>query len=214
MLIIFDCDGVLVDSEALASHVFAEQLAEEGLPLTAEQCQAKFQGLTLSDCLLAIEQEFMCTLSIGFLERLKEATQQRFEHALMPVKGVEQVLSWVQESGHAMCVASNGGREKIRHSLTVTRLLPHFNHLFSADQVARGKPEPDLFLFAARALGYAPSACIVVEDSVAGVRAAQSAGMNVIFYGEGRSEWGSTVPVFTDMKQLPGMLAGLSARVV
>lgn len=208
MLIIFDCDGVLVDSEALASHAFAEQLAGEGLPLTAEQCQAKFQGLTLRDCLLAIEQEFLCTLSTGFLERLKQATQQRFEHALMPVEGIEQVLAWVQESGYAMCVASNGGTEKIRHSLTVTGLMPRFDHIFSADQVVSGKPEPDLFLFAAGTLGFAPSACIVVEDSVAGVRAAQSAGMNVVFYGEGRSEWGNTVPVFTDMKQLPGMLAG------
>lgn len=214
MLIIFDCDGVLVDSEWLAAEVFAEQLAGERIALTAAECQQKFKGLTLSACLLAIEQEFGQRLPRSFLDELRTATATRFAHSLKPVDGVEQVLAWLEAKGAAKCVASNGGSEKIDHSLAVTGLSGYFTHRFSADAVAQGKPAPDLFLVAASTLGFAPANCVVIEDSAAGVRAAHAAGMQVLLYGAASAELAAAVEVqsFADMRQLPELLQALQAK--
>lgn len=213
MLVIFDCDGVLVDSERLAAEVFAQQLAAEGVALTAAECLSKFKGLTLSACIHVIEREFQRPLAEDFLNNLKCATRTRFARELQPVTGVVAALDWLNRRGVAKCVASNGGVEKIRHSLAVTGLDHYFPHLFSADQVARGKPEPDLFLLAAQILVREPMQCIVVEDSITGVRAALSAGMLPLLYTAGdmdaavSSSTIAGVPTFKSMQQLPDLLA-------
>lgn len=206
VLTIFDCDGVLVDSEALAAQVFSEQLKEYGIHLTTVQCLAKFKGLTLSDCTRLVETEFSCQLAPRFLADLKCATQQRFHHSLQPVEGVENVLSWMKTYGGSICVASNGGVDKIRHSLTVTGLTRYFEHIFSADQVARGKPAPDLFLLAADSLGFASNECVVIEDSPSGLAAAHAANMQVLFYSEDGFGCDEQAPAFSRMEQLPGLL--------
>lgn len=206
MLTIFDCDGVLVDSEALAAQVFAEQLERHGIDLPADACKARFKGFTLMDCLHAIEAEFSCVLPQDFLAELRAATEGRFGQQLLPVSGVEGVLRWLHGSGKKLCVASNGGMEKIHHSLEVTGLSRYFEHIFSADQVARGKPEPDLFALAAHTLGFETSECVVIEDSASGVTAARRAGMQVLFYSAEGFEPEGEVPTFTEMEQLPRML--------
>lgn len=206
MLIIFDCDGVLVDSEALAARIFSEQLSGVGVALTAEQCHAKFKGLTLNDCVHSIEQEFQCSLATNFQEKLKRATEEGFTNALKPVRGVKRVLSWLRANKAAVCVASNGSAKKVRHSLTTTGLAAYFDHLFSAEMVERGKPSPDLFLFAAKTLGFLPAHCVVIEDSILGVRAAQAAGMQVLLYREDDPAVAAGIETFTHMHQLPRLL--------
>lgn len=212
MLTIFDCDGVLVDSEALAAQVFSEQLMTQGVCLTATECRTKYKGLTLGDCVLSIEEEFACLLADEFLSDLKRATQQQFARSLQPVEGVEEVLVWMKASASPMCVASNGGVEKICHSLAVTGLTPYFENIFSADQVSHGKPEPDLFLLAAHSLGFEPRACLVIEDSLSGLAAAQAAKMQVLFYSEDGVGCGGRAPTFSDMRELPGILKQIWAR--
>lgn len=213
VLTIFDCDGILVDSEALAARIFSEQLALVGVTLTAEQCHAKFKGFTLNDCIHSIEQDFQSALAPDFQERLKHATEEGFTHALKPVRGVEQVLSWLRASNRAMCVASNGGAKKIRHSLAITGLTAYFDQFFSAEMVEQGKPSPDLFLLAAKTLGFAPARCVVIEDSIQGVRAAQAAGMQVLLYREGNTEATVGIETFTDMDQLPRLLQRVWQRM-
>lgn len=207
MLTIFDCDGVLVDSEVLASQIFAEALAQEGIAVTAEYCHKRYKGFTLNDCLHATEQEFGCSLRRDFLKRLQHATEVGFAQALKPVPGIENVLCWLKDDNNSMCVASNGGASKIRHSLTVTGLADYFEHFFSAEDVPRGKPAPDLFQLAADSLGFPAAHCVVVEDSLAGVEAAKAAGMYVLLYGkEDQVEKLDGTPIFTHMDQLPNLL--------
>ena len=207
MLTIFDCDGVLVDSELLASQIFAVALGQEGIVVTAEYCHKNYKGLTLNDCLHAVEQEFGRSLRPDFLERLKQETEMGFAQSLKPVSGIENVLAWLREGGSKMCVASNGGANKIQHSLSVTGLLDYFDHFFSAEKVARGKPAPDLFRLAANSLGVPATHCVVVEDSLAGVAAARAAGMRVLLFADaGERVRLDGVQTFSHMHQLPGLL--------
>lgn len=211
MLTIFDCDGVLVDSEELAAEVFAEQLGREEIVITAAECHEKFKGLTLPACVVAIEQGYGRRLPHAFLDELRAATAARFAQSLKPIEGVAQVLAWLDAEGVTKCVASNGGSEKIAHSLSVTGLSAHFVHRFSADAVAHGKPAPDLFFMAADALGFAPHRCVVIEDSAAGVAAARAAGMHVLLYcaANAGAVDEAAVQTFSDMRQLPDLLRAL-----
>jgi HAD superfamily hydrolase (TIGR01509 family) len=211
MLTIFDCDGVLVDSENLAARIFSEQLALRNILLTPLECKTRYKGLTLVDCLGHVEREFSCSLRADFLEQLKRATQEGFDAALKPIEGIETVLDWLQLSRRPVCVASNGGREKIEHSLVITGLHRYFKHLFSADAVAKGKPAPDLFLLAAASLGFAPQDCVVIEDSLTGVRAAKAAEMSVLVYSDS-AEFSADVVQFTRMDQLPCLLQSIWQR--
>lgn len=182
-LVIFDCDGVLVDSEWLAAEVFSQTLLEQGVSLSAGECMAEFKGLTLNDCLEKLERLTGKVFSTEFLDLLKLRTEQCFAKQLQPVRGVEQVLNKLSEKEIQFCVASNGGLDKIRHSLKITGLDAFFEaRVFSAEQVSRGKPNPDLFLFAAQEMGFTTEQCWVVEDSYSGVSAAVKAGMQVIWY--------------------------------
>ncbi|WP_230530613.1 HAD family hydrolase [Microvirga roseola] len=182
MLLIFDCDGVLVDSETLACQIDAEILTEIGLPYTAQDIMRQFVGASLKDMVARIEAEHGCTLPADFGERLNRELFSRFETDLQPVGGVRDAILTLP---FQRCVASSSVPERIALSLRVTGLADLFDHVFSASEVARGKPAPDLFLHAARRMEIAPEACLVIEDSPAGVQAARAAGMRVIGFTGG-----------------------------
>ncbi|WP_414475039.1 HAD family hydrolase [Microvirga sp. M2] len=182
MLLIFDCDGVLVDSEPLASQVDADVLTALGLPYTADEITRQFVGKSMRDMIGRIEADHGCTLPGDFAERVNSALFARFETDLKPIAGVGEAI---RSLSHPRCVASSSAPERIALSLRVTGLADLFDNVFSATQVARGKPAPDLFLFAARQMGARPEECLVIEDSPAGVQAAVAAGMRVIGFTGG-----------------------------
>lgn len=206
-LVIFDCDGVLVDSERLAIQLNIQMLAEYGYQATEAEIVEHFVGRSLASIMQRIE------VMLGRpVPQWREQWMTRMTalHAsqLLPVQGIVSALDALPLP---VCVASSGGHGKIRHSLDVTGLRPYFgDRLFSAADVDLGKPAPDLFLHAARTLGVAPSACVVVEDSRPGVQAARAAGMRSFGYSGGvtpseRLSGGGTV-VFDDMRRLPELI--------
>jgi HAD superfamily hydrolase (TIGR01509 family) len=183
MLVIFDCDGVLVDSEALACQVDADVLTTLGVPYTRDEIISQFVGVSLKDMIRLIEAERACTLPADFGDVLNRATFARFETELQPIPGVRDAILALP---HRRCVASSSLPERIAFSLRLTGLDDLFENVFSASEVPRGKPAPDLFLHAASRMEFAPNECLVIEDSIAGVQAGRSAGMSVIgFVGGG-----------------------------
>lgn len=214
MLLIFDCDGVLVDSEMIASRVLAGQLSAAGYPITAAECRAQFTGRAIPD----IVREISATganLPETFEEDLRARDRAAFERDLRAIPHVESIL---RSLPYPRCVASSGSLEKMRFTLGLTGLLSRLEpHLFSAAMVAKGKPAPDLFLLAANRMGAAADGCTVIEDSVAGVTAAKRAGMRVFGFVGGehvkgdagyaeklRSAGADTV--FDDMTRLTALL--------
>jgi HAD superfamily hydrolase (TIGR01509 family) len=177
-LVIFDCDGVLVDSEPIANRVFARMLAGQGLVLTDAQMDELFLGRTMAHCLVLAAEQLGRSLPEDFEVEHDRLLFEALAAELVPVPGVRQVLDAVASP---FCVASNGSPDKVRFSLGQVGLLPRFEgRMFSAAEVARGKPAPDLYLHAARRMGVAPAGCVVVEDSPAGVAAGVAAGMRVL----------------------------------
>lgn len=177
-LVIYDCDGVLVDSEIISCRVDAEAFTEAGFPTTVEYVARHYVGHSVKSMLADMEARHGKRFPSDFAETLLHRTQAAFEGALRPVPGIREVLDG---NGGPKCVASSSRPERIRHSLALTDLLHHFEpHLFSAQMVSRGKPAPDLFLYAADRMATPSERCLVVEDSVAGVTAAVAAGMTVI----------------------------------
>jgi HAD superfamily hydrolase (TIGR01509 family) len=177
-LVIFDCDGVLIDSEVIFGRVLGECLIAADFPTTIEEALVLGIGKNRLTLTAAVENQFGRPLPEGFFEAMRARVDIAFERELMPIAGIEELLATLPM---ARCVASNSHLERVRHALSVTRLLPLLDpHVFSASQVARGKPAPDLFLFAARQLGSPPEECVVVEDSTTGVEAALAAGMPVV----------------------------------
>ncbi len=213
MLIIFDCDGVLVDSEAIASAVLAKHLTLAGYPHTPQECMARFTGLSLDSCRLLIEAEAKKKLSEDFFLQVQRETFSRFAEDLQPVAGIVDVLDFLREQQWACCVASSGSHEKMALTLKKTGLQEYFSDgIFSAGDVKYGKPAPDLFLHAARSSGYLPDHCIVVEDSAPGVKAAIAAGMQVCAFG-GQHEASADTQVFTDMAELPAILTSIQKHI-
>ncbi|TVR82791.1 MAG: HAD family hydrolase [Rhodospirillales bacterium] len=185
-LVIFDCDGVLVDSEPIASRVLADLLTEIGFPMTPEGALDRYTGITLPAVLAKVEAEWGRPLPHDFLDQLRARDQAAFRAELQPVPGVMAVLDALDAAGVRKCVASSGAPEKLRLTLTVTGLWDRFApHIYSAAAVERGKPWPDLFLHAAAAMAVPAEACLVVEDSTAGIQAARAAGMRVIGFAGG-----------------------------
>jgi HAD superfamily hydrolase (TIGR01509 family) len=209
-LIIVDCDGVLVDTEPIQNHVFARMLNEMGLCMSYEETIEAFIGRSMADCFKIAEQRLGRSLPAHFEVRLQAETFAAFERELRPVPGVEQALDHINVT---QCVASSGSLEKMRKTLGLAGLLPRFEgRMFSATQVQRGKPYPDLFLFAAREMGAAPAACALIEDSVVGVEAGVAAGMTVFGYTKARQGAGlaaAGAKVFDDMSKLPDLLLGV-----
>lgn len=177
--LIFDCDGVLVDSEPIAGRVMVELLREHGYPITLEECFARFVGKTLQ-----MEVEMFCAEGredIGevLARELTPRTLRALEGELRPVEDMKDLLGRLGDTPRA--VASGSLPDRIALSLHVTGLAPFFgDHVYSSSLVARPKPAPDLFLYAAERLGVSARDCMVIEDSVGGVRAGVAAGMRVI----------------------------------
>jgi HAD superfamily hydrolase (TIGR01509 family) len=184
-LVIFDNDGVLVDSEPLSNRLLADYLTELGFPTTVEDSYRDFMGAAAHTVHDVVAARFGgATLPPGFDQDFHARVFAAFQEQLTPVAGAAELLKRVQESGVRYCVASSAHHAWIRTALTLTGLLPFFadEQLFSAQDVGRGKPAPDLFLHAARTMGAEPGRCAVLEDSPLGVAAARSAGMDVFGY--------------------------------
>jgi HAD superfamily hydrolase (TIGR01509 family) len=182
MLLIFDCDGVLVDSEALACEIDAQILTRIGLPYSAQDIARKFVGVSFKDMVARLEAEHGCTLPADLGVQMDSALFAKFETDLKPIEGVQEAILSLP---YPRCVASSSTPDRIALSLRITGLSDLFDHVFSATQVARGKPAPDLFLHAAAQMGASPQDCVVIEDSAAGVQGALVAGMRVIGFTGG-----------------------------
>lgn len=182
-LIIFDCDGVLVDSEIVSFEAEAEVFGEIGIALTAQELLGRFLGMSSASMFAMIEREHGITLPADFAERASRRTLEVFDQRLKPIPGIAELLADLPER---KCVASSSEPARIRQSLALAGILHHFEpHIFSATQVKHGKPAPDLFLFAAESMGVPPARCLAIEDSVAGVTAARAAGMTVLGFTGG-----------------------------
>lgn len=183
-LVIFDCDGVLVDSEPISNGVLAEVLTEQGLPTTLAEAKATYQGMLLEEVLSTAQSRLASPLPQGWIDEYQHRRAAVFDTELQPVPGAGELVRALLDRGVAVCVASQGRLEKTNRSLSLTGLDELFEQSwrFSAEQVPRGKPHPDLFLLAARSMGFEPSECVVVEDTPSGVAAGRSAGMRVFGY--------------------------------
>jgi HAD superfamily hydrolase (TIGR01509 family) len=177
-VVIFDCNGVLVDSEPIAVAVAAQEFARAGVPVTPEIITRYFFGRRPADMLAAVETATQRKLPYNFASKLSQAILDRFRAELRPMPHMAYALTWLRGP---KCVASSSTHERMRVSLETTDLARFFEpHLFSASDVPNGKPAPDLLLFAARRMRVRPAECIVVEDSPAGVTAAVKAGMKAV----------------------------------
>jgi HAD superfamily hydrolase (TIGR01509 family) len=213
-MVIFDCDGVLVDSEVISNEVLARALTEQGLPTTLAQSRRDYQGLLLADIDSRAQDKLGRPLEQDWLERYERDRTAVFHRELRAVPGIAAVVRRITTAGVAVCVASQGKLEKIRLSLKLTELEHLFPEqaIFSAYSVSRGKPDPDLFLHAAQAMAVLPSRCTVVEDTPSGVTAAVAAGMRVFGYSADSDPTAlrqAGAEVFESMEELPGLL-GLS----
>jgi HAD superfamily hydrolase (TIGR01509 family) len=212
-LVIFDCDGVLVDSEVISCRAHAETLTRHGYPITAEQVLERFLGVSDREARQTIEREIDRRLPDDFEQQVKAATLKFYAGDLQAIAHVGEAIGAI---ALPKCVASSGTPEKIRHGLTCAGLYDQLApHIFSATQVSRGKPAPDLFLFAAKQMNTSPERCIVIEDSVPGVTGGRAAGMTVLGFQGGshcRPGYGDrlhdagAVAVFDDMRQLPALI--------
>ena len=218
-LVIFDCDGVLVDTEQVANQLLVEVLAEDGLQLSEAESRALFVGRSIESIIKHVEQSLGRSLRADWATMLRDRTLRAFaERGIQAVPHVDAALRILHEHGIAFCVASSGKLEKMRFTLGVTGLLPLLKDvLFSAEQVTHGKPAPDLFLYAAKQMGYSAERCVVVEDSVPGVQAARAAGMRALGYAgdqhtdaDGLAAQGADL--FYDMRELPARLGLTAAR--
>jgi HAD superfamily hydrolase (TIGR01509 family) len=205
--VIFDCDGVLVDSEEIANRVLAELLTEAGLPTTYTQAVDDYRGRSMESVLALAIERFGSSLPFDLLERYFTRIKEVFETELRPVPGVIEALERINLPD---CVASNGPRHKMEITLRLTGLWDRFEgRIFSAEDVSAGKPAPDLFLHSARVMGFDPATTAIVEDSLLGVQAGRAAGMKVFAFAShtepGVLAKAGGVP-FTDMAQLPRLL--------
>lgn len=217
-LVIFDCDGVLVDSEILAQELLAEMMTELGHPRTTAEAIEEFAGRSLTDILALVEGVLGRKLPDEVGQRYGRRLAHRLRHDLKLIAGAKAAIASLP---YRRCVASSSSLERVRLSLEVTGLTPLFGrNIFSATQVAQGKPAPDLYLFAASTMGVAASHCVVVEDSPLGVRAAVSAGMTVIGFTGGGHATSNLAQnllaagarmVLSSMSEVPSTIAGFSS---
>ena len=208
-LVIFDCDGVLVDTESVTSQVIVDNLARHGLEITLADCMAMFVGGTIS-AVGVKAREMGALIPDSWVDDLYAEMYATLRKDVDAVPGITGVLDALDQVGLPYCVASNGSPEKMAITLGATGLLPRLEgRLFSAHEVGIAKPEPGLFLHAARTLGATPSKCVVIEDSPSGARAAFAAKMRCFGYAaDTPAERLQTegAEVFTDMAALPGLI--------
>jgi len=217
-LIIFDCDGVLVDSEVISCRAHADVLSRHGYPITQQQVFDRFLGRSTRQANSEVEAELGRALPDDFHVQLQDELFRSFEADLEAVPHIHSALDAIAQ---AVCVASSGSHQRMNVTLGRTRLYDRFApNIFSASQVSNGKPAPDLFLFAASQLNVSPERCLVIEDSVPGVTGGRAAGMTVLGfhggshcrpgYGEDLRVAGATA-TFDDMRQLPGLIERIGA---
>jgi HAD superfamily hydrolase (TIGR01509 family) len=207
-LVIFDCDGVLVDSELITNRVFTRMLNEIGISLTLEEVLERFVGRSMPYCWEVISGILGHELPQKFIDDYKVRTAEVLRSKLRSVAGVEAVLTGLTCS---YCVASSGTHEKMQLTLGTTGLLPKFlGRIYSVTEVARSKPFPDVYLYAAKQMGFASSSCAVIEDSPTGVRAGVAAGMTVFGYSAVTPELqlrdAGASRTFSHMRELPALL--------
>jgi len=208
-LVIFDCDGVLVDTEPTATRVLVTMLARVGIVMSEAECLRTFVGRSAAAALVIIEERLAAPLPAEFSNDWHALLFGEFARGVVPIPGVVAALDAIAAP---TCVASSGGHDRMRVTLGASGLLPRFEgRIFSATEVARGKPHPDVFLHAAARMGAVPARTAVVEDSPAGVAAGVAAGMTVFAYtGGGHSDpvelrAAGAVP-FANMAELPALL--------
>ncbi len=181
-LVIFDCDGVLVDSEPISVSVLVKAMNDLNVPITEEEVYGRFLGRSLATVIDTMKTEYDVHPGEAFLEQIRTDLYARFRTELKPIGGVGATIDALDIP---CCVASSSQIERIRLSLTVTGLIDKLPHIFSASMVKNGKPAPDLFLHAAHEMQAAPAECVVIEDSPAGIEAAKAAGMTVFAFTGG-----------------------------
>lgn len=211
-LVIFDCDGVLVDSEPIANRVLCERLDAIGLRIGPAEVMSRFVGRTRDGCLTLAAELLGRPLPARFGQDWDAALFDALRREVRPVRGVEEAI---RSLAIPVCAATNGTRERVCLTLESAGLMPLFDgRIFCAGDVAHPKPAPDLFLHAARTMGAAPSRCAVVEDTVTGTRAGIAAGMTVFGYAGGaHSDAGALAregaTAFDDMGRLASLIGGL-----
>ncbi|ESX98820.1 HAD family phosphatase [Mesorhizobium sp. LNJC405B00] len=211
-LVIFDCDGILVDTENLANRRLAEWFVAAGYPTTFEYCRKYFSGRSMASVQKEIEETTTVRLGADFVDRWNAGLPELFAHGVEAIPYVRDFIEAVRAAGIPYCVATSARISKMHITLGQTGLLPLFEHgMFSSTMVSRGKPFPDLFLHAAKTMGFVPADCIVIEDSVAGTQAGIAAGMRVYSYHgdpysdrDGLASAGGVL--FDDMRELAGLV--------
>ena len=179
--VIFDCDGVLVDSEAIGIKVLISMVEQAGLYLDVEESIHTFRGMALKDCFHILETLLKKPLPPDFEKEYRKLSFTAFRNELQPVEGITEFISLLKIP---FCVASSGPVEKIKLNLSLVGLLDKFeNHIFSSYQINSWKPEPDIYLHTAKEMGFAVNECIVIEDSKPGVIAAKTGGFTVFGFG-------------------------------
>lgn len=200
--VLFDCDGVLADSESIANRIVAEELTALGWALDAHAAQREFLGLALPDMCPVIERR-VGPLPTGWASRLGKRIAQAMEHEVQPMPGAATALARLAEAGLPMAVCSNSSRGELAMKMRVLGFSRYVApRIFSFQDVARPKPAPDLYLTAAEACGVAPGACLVVEDSAAGIAAGMAAGCRVVSVVPGMN-----VPHLAELAALPDWMA-------
>ncbi|MFE2869064.1 HAD family hydrolase [Embleya sp. NPDC059259] len=210
-LVIFDCDGVLVDSEPIAIRVHVALGAEHGWPLTPADVIERFVGRSSVSIAEQIAERVGADTATEWTRGFERLHRIEVDRALSPVDGIEYAVDTLAELGLPTCVASSGGHDKMAHTLGRTGLHDRFaGRIFSASEVAHGKPAPDVFLHAAARMGVAPEQCVVVEDSVNGLLAARAAGMRSFAYATDLIAThlleGPGTTVFKSMRELPALI--------
>lgn len=208
-LIIFDCDGVLVDTEQLANGLIAEELTRNGLPMTKQEAMGLFVGGTMINVFETARKKG-ADIPDDWVSQFYEKLYAKLREGVDPIVGIVTILKLLQQKNIAFCVASNGSEEKMDITLGSNGLMKYFqNAIFSAHTVGIAKPDPGLFLHAAKTMGFDPQDCVVIEDSVSGVKAAKAANIKCFGYCEEsdpeKLKAENAIPFF-DMHELPKLL--------
>lgn len=200
--LLFDSDGTLVDSELLNCEAMSAELAELGIVDRAADLVQRYRGWMLNALLDDLRQRHQLPVDLGFTQRFRERASKHFSKHLQPIPHIASALS---ELDQPMCVASNAPLVKINLALSLTGLAGYFgSNVFSAYEINSWKPDPELFLHAAKTMGYQPSDCVVIEDSAVGIEAALAAGIDAVLYDpENRAGEVSGVKVICSMSMLP-----------
>jgi HAD superfamily hydrolase (TIGR01509 family) len=218
-LVIFDCDGVLVDSEPISIDLLLELIQSAGGDMSRQVAYERYLGQSIAKIVGDLEAEHSLSVSGGLLDSMRLGLYERFRRELRPIEAVGEALA---NLAIPYCVATSSQPERVKLSLAVTGLLPRFgDNIFCASMVTHGKPAPDLFIYAAKRMGVEPQACVVVEDSPAGIIAAKSAGMRVIGFTGGSHAVPARLDtkirklspdlILSDMRDLQGAIATLGA---